>query len=77
MRYLFVTSLLALSGCNSLADHLEKPNTTVAQRDADESYCHYKAALAAGSGTDMDRVNVEEQCMLYEKGYRSVAGRED
>ena len=77
-RFVLAICLTAgLGGCNSLADHLEKPGGTVAQKDADESYCRYKATLAAASGTDMDRVNVEEQCMLYEKGYQRVAGRED
>jgi hypothetical protein len=76
-RFLLIAAMV-LTGCGSLADHLEKPGATRAQRDADRSYCQYKATLATASGgTDMDRVNVEEQCMLYEKGYQRVAGRED
>jgi uncharacterized protein YceK len=68
---------ILLSGCDSLATHLEKPGSTAAQRGADQAYCQYKATLAASAGSDMDRFNVAEQCMLYEKGYQYVSGRED
>ncbi|HEX3747590.1 MAG TPA: hypothetical protein VHW09_26830 [Bryobacteraceae bacterium] len=78
MRFTPVLLLLILAACNSLADHLDKPGVTTAQKQADQGYCRYKATLATASGgTDIDRFNVEEQCMLHEKGYQRVAGRED